>query len=100
MSSNLLELGELKDIQRLWLSDNDMTGTIPAEVALLASNGTLEGLAVHGTYVSGAVPESLCSIDVLFDCNEYLCGCNCTCESNDVGVLIPVGPGEALEWTP
>ena len=76
---NQSELGVLTGMQKVSLSQNDLTGTIPEEIGLLAFNHSLEAFVGHDNSLEGVVPEDLCALQLTFDCNEQLCGCNCTC---------------------
>ena len=74
----LLELGLLEGMKSLWLSDNNLVGSIPAALGNL---NNFEEFAVGGNLLTGEVPSSLCAVDILhFDCSDELCGCNCTCD--------------------
>ena len=84
---HVLELGGLTGLQKLSLGDNELTGTIPDAIALLGANHILETFEAHGTSLSGMVPDELCSIEVSFDCNEQLGGCNCTCGVGSVALM-------------
>ena len=86
-------------MQKLSLVDNDLTGTIPEEVGRLAFNHSLEAFASDGNRLSGTVPADLCTTELSFDCNELLCGCNCTCGDVDPDAGPVLGKhGRDLEW--
>lgn len=77
------EFGSMDAVQYLHLHNNDLSGSIPAELEALALTGDLQELNVSGTLLSGVVPEELCFINVTsFDCSPHFCGCDCNCTGN------------------
>ncbi|CAB9501521.1 LRR receptor-like serine threonine-protein kinase [Seminavis robusta] len=108
------EFGTMFYMKHIWLNDNKFSGTLPQELAILAaenSNDTSLLLSLNilnNPFLSGVIPESLCSIGpdanvscpiggtwykdcgLSFDClannnvsttgDHYLCGCGCDCE--------------------
>jgi hypothetical protein len=63
------------------LALQELTGTIPDEVARLHVEGTtFEILNVTGNLLTGTVPQGLCAdMTLWFDCSNLLCGCDCPC---------------------
>jgi Leucine-rich repeat (LRR) protein len=58
-----------------------VTGKIPSEIGLLTQ---LNKLNISSNHLSGTIPSSLCSADtgVYIDCNEVTCDSGC-CRSGD-----------------
>lgn len=83
MLPDFLELGGLTGMLKLSLSDNHLTGSIPEQLGFLAFNHSFATFAAHGNSFSGQVPSDLCVVEVSFDCDGHLCGCNCTCGGTD-----------------
>ena len=79
--SSTAELGALPGLKKLWLSQNELTGTIPLELALLPSASGLEEFVVNGNYLSGMIPDELCVVKIVeHDCDPIrFFACNCTC---------------------
>ena len=50
------ELGQLTNLKYLYLHDNNLSGTIPSELGQLTN---LEGLALHGNNLNGSIPSEL-----------------------------------------
>ncbi|CAB9509896.1 LRR receptor-like serine threonine-protein kinase [Seminavis robusta] len=83
------ELGLLSNTKYLLLHQNDLTGSLPHELGSLVSHGSLTGLTINSTGVTGTMPEELCRLGrwngsswegLAFDCSEDLCGCSwCPC---------------------
>ena len=73
------ELGLLPRLKELNVQDNaNVTGMFPTELRNL--NKTLTALNIQGTSITGTIPEELCGIeDMIFDCSDSLCGCDCPC---------------------
>ena len=68
----------LVNLTTLLAQENQLTGSIPS---LFGSS--LATLNVTGNLLSGSIEDSLCFIESFgFDCNENLCGCNCSCASS------------------
>ena len=68
------ELGNLADLERLWLGENQLTGAIPAELSNLAS---LEWLSLSFNQLTGSIPvelENLASLRVLVLHDNQLTG--------------------------
>jgi hypothetical protein len=51
--------GDLFNLQKLWLNDNELTGEIPDELGRLMA---LETLEVEGNNLTGDFPEAICSL--------------------------------------
>jgi len=107
------ELGMLTNTVLLDLDLNALSGAIPEHINALASNGSLETLALANNSLSGTVPETLCSLGLFgpgwgvglsFDCSDQLCGCCwCPCPgSNDTSECQthPFDPSEDDEEWP
>ena len=65
------------------LEQNHLTGPIPSEIALLTK---LERLWLHDNALSGSLPAQICdliayqSVHVSVDCLLVECECGCDCE--------------------
>ena len=60
------------------LQGNSLTGRLPSELGLLATNGSLSELRLNGNSLSGFVSASLCLVDIIsFGCGAQVCGCDC-----------------------
>lgn len=81
------EIGNLKDMVRMWFYNNMLTGTIPTEYGNLFKLQTLE---LENNMLTGTMPQSIClnraplgllqTLDA--DCvSEVTCDC-CTCCQN------------------
>lgn len=63
----------------LGVSSNNLTGTIPTEIVDLSS---LVYFHLHDTFVHSTVPPSVCDLkELLFNCSDLLCGCDCNCSN-------------------
>lgn len=94
LSSNKLtgrlpsELGLMTSLWQLWIYENALTGRIPSELGNLVENGELELLTAYANVLTGFIPKSLCSMEVIeFDCapevqDRSLCGCDCHCDAH------------------
>ncbi|GKY97916.1 hypothetical protein MPSEU_000749600 [Mayamaea pseudoterrestris] len=85
MGSLPSELGGLESLFDLDVSSNaQITGTLPSELDQLAK---LTNLRVFDTNISGSVPSGVCNAflaqnvvsNILIDCDQVDCDCNCTC---------------------
>ncbi|CAB9498168.1 receptor-like protein kinase precursor [Seminavis robusta] len=99
------ELGLLVNITTVHASGNLFSGTLPSEIGLWTNlvdlridqnpgitgpvppelwnlNETLHILQLHGTGVTGTIPEEICGSFgyFSFDCSTSLCGCDCPCQ--------------------
>ena len=71
----------------LFLSGNNLNGTLPDELGHLGRNSSFMNLYLGGNDFSGTIPEAFCFVSALdFDCSGGLCGCDCTC-----AVTLPPG---------
>ena len=74
-------IGNLVDLQQLWLSDNMLTGRIPATLAGLSQFHTFD---VANNELTGVLPSAMCNVtavawqELCVDCSEVKCCC-CTC---------------------
>lgn len=70
-----------QEIVILDLQMNELAGTVPEELELLASVQTIR---LHDNQLTGTVPDAVCQIpnvDLQFDCSRTLCGCtSCDCD--------------------
>ena len=78
------EMGQLVNMRRCWLYDNDLTGPIPSE---LNNWGQLQVLELYGNSLSGDMPMAVCdAVDasdyefrtLSVDCEEVNCQNCCT----------------------
>ena len=53
------ELGNLANLETLWLENNQLSGSIPPELGNLAN---LESLGLSGNQLSGCVPAALLAV--------------------------------------
>jgi hypothetical protein len=68
------------------IMDNLLTGTVPTELGKCSMLGNLL-LALND--LTGSVPEEVCSLftppdeskEIMVDCKEVQCTCNCTCDN-------------------
>jgi len=65
----------------LQVQDNPFMAGPIVSPELLDSMPSLELLTLTNTGLSGEFPLALChgKLEVLFNCSELLCGCNCGC---------------------
>ncbi|CAB9525204.1 Leucine Rich Repeat [Seminavis robusta] len=70
-------IGRLRNLTRLVLSNTTLTGQLPSELGLLTKLTRLDLL--DNPFLTGTIPEGLCSHGILFTCSETLCGCDCSC---------------------
>ncbi|CAB9520499.1 LRR receptor-like serine threonine-protein kinase [Seminavis robusta] len=101
------ELGTLRQLEWLILYDNNLENALPSELGLIDSASwmrfeknnrlrgsipndyemltNLEHFSVHGTSVTGSVPEGFCELIfnqqlmVGVECEEVSCDCGCVC---------------------
>ena len=59
--SILSEIGNLTNLEILYLSDNQLTGSIPSEIGNLDS---LTYLYLSDNQLTGEIPESICDLDI------------------------------------
>ena len=67
------ELGNLSNLEQLWVSGNGLTGAIPPEFSNLAK---LQSLWLHQNQLTGELPEGLAALplnDIDFSDNQGLC---------------------------
>jgi hypothetical protein len=80
------ELGSLNILEQLDLSDNALTGSIPISVSSFYT------WRFDGNRLTGSVPSQVCEsklsqeqilghsfLDLVVNCEEVACDCNCTC---------------------
>eukprot|EP00797_Seminavis_robusta_P002892 Sro1180_g249780.1 Leucine Rich Repeat (418) ;mRNA; r:27489-28742 len=88
LSRNWMNVLDSSGIQRftkvesLDLSHNSLFGTIPDGIISLVTAGSLKTLHLDNNRLEGTVPELLCSLgptNFTFDCDVFLCGCDCSC---------------------
>ena len=73
------EMGMLLNLERMDLSSNELQGSIPD---LLGDIPSLQFLNVKGNpQLSGTVVPELCVLTLRMDCSDLLCGCDCNCVS-------------------
>ncbi len=68
------ELGDLTNLENLYLSGNDLSGSIPAELGDLTN---LEILDIYGNDLSGSIPAALgdlANLEILYLHDNYLSG--------------------------
>ena len=53
------EIGNLTNLEKLYLYDNELTGSIPSEIGNLTN---LTSLELHYNQLTGEIPESICNI--------------------------------------
>jgi hypothetical protein len=101
------ELGQLTNLEWLGLQHLPLlTGAIPSELTLLTSLRFLD--LRNSTGLSGVIPDELCFLKngsctfvdwwgasynctLEFDCTDMLCGCDCPCSNNSLGVGTLIG---------
>ncbi|CAM9987115.1 unnamed protein product [Ectocarpus sp. 6 AP-2014] len=79
------ELGDLSELKELWLSDNQLTGPIPPALGKLPA---LQGLYLQGNQLSGPIPPGLGKLAAL----QHL-----TLQGNHLSGLIPKELGALSE---
>ncbi|CAB9519202.1 Leucine Rich Repeat [Seminavis robusta] len=70
------------NLETLDLSHNLLVGSFPPNISLLAQRGVLRTLYLENNQLAGTVPAELCPLgpgNLTFDCNGLLCGCDCSC---------------------
>lgn len=60
------EIGEMSDLQQLWLAQNDLSGEIPASIGNLLN---LQLLFLHYNNLSGSIPVSINNLTLLTEIN-------------------------------
>ncbi|CAB9506513.1 LRR receptor-like serine threonine-protein kinase [Seminavis robusta] len=80
------EIGQWQELWELDLSDNNFEGSIPQEVANLTTSSSILHLwnISSNPLLTGVLPVELCEapqddIDIVYDCTDSLCGCECNC---------------------
>ncbi|CAB9520568.1 receptor-like protein kinase precursor [Seminavis robusta] len=83
------ELGLLTNAKYLILNHNELKSSLPTSLVSLVNDGSLLGLNINSTGITGTVPTGLCSLGpwnhsflqgLSFDCSRDLCGCAwCPC---------------------
>jgi len=73
------EIGSMDQLKQLWLLGNNLKGTVPLDLMKLTN---LEVLHVEDNDLEGSVPDGMCDLENLtsfaIDCEEVRCSC-CTC---------------------
>jgi hypothetical protein len=73
-----------KNATSLSFQNNFFSGSVPNEIGALAVDGSLTGINLMVSGVTGTLPMDLCQIDenqLDFSCLEELCGCSCDCST-------------------
>ena len=79
-------MGNLVDLQQLWIERNKLTGTIPLSLVGLSQFYSFD---VSDNLLSGSIPEQMCNAtvagiaftDLCVDCKEVTCCCCSCCKS-------------------